>query len=362
MNGNQRGAQAPSFFQTVQTGEGDDWLRLHLNECAWGAPSGAVEAIAEEAHDHACHYPDPSYRQTRAALARHFDVTPDMVTVGNGVDELVLLSSLAFLRGADAEVTITAHTFPGYSASADVAGARVNALPLRDRRVPTDRMAGALADGTDLAFVCNPLNPTGALLDADEVDTLLRAAGEASGVLAFDEAYLDFADPEHHHALAAVRDGARALVLRTFSKAWGLASVRLGCVVGPPELVAALDATARALPFRVNRPVERALFAALDHPGHLDRVRAETARSRELLVKGLAALGLTTSPSVSNFVMVDVPGDSAEVARRLADEHRVLVRDLSLLGTPGSLRITVGTPSQVERCVTALAGVLDRAV
>ncbi|MGK5533928.1 pyridoxal phosphate-dependent aminotransferase [Streptomyces sp. URMC 129] len=347
-----------SFFRSADAGHGTDCLRLHLNESPYGPPPGTVEAVAAEAAAHLAHYPDSECRALREALARHFGVGPEMVAVGNGVDELVLLTSLTFLREPAAEVAFTANTFPGYAASAAVAGAAVRALPLRDRAVPAGELAEALRDGTDLAFVCNPLNPTGTVLSRAEVDLLLDAARSADGVLVFDEAYLDFAGPEHEHALLAVRSGAPALVMRTFSKAWGLASVRMGCLIGPADLVARCARTAGALPFSVSRPAQSAVLRALEQPGHLERVRSGTAQAREYLIKSLDAIGLPAMPSHANFVMVDVPGDSARVADRLAAEHGVLVRDLSLLGLPGSLRVSVGTPPQVERCVAALAAVL----
>ncbi|MBA0053326.1 histidinol-phosphate aminotransferase family protein [Streptomyces sp. AJS327] len=347
-----------SFFRSADPGEGPGWLRLHLNESPYGPPAGTAEAVSEEADSHLPHYPDSEYTAVREALAAHFGVTPDMVLPGNGVDELVLLTSLTFLREPGARVALTESTFPGYAASAAAVGATVSTLPLRDRAVPVADLADALRDGADLAFVCNPLNPTGSVLGAEDVRQLLAAREESPGVLVLDEAYLDFAGPEHEHGLAAVRAGADALVLRTFSKAWGLASVRIGCLIGPPELVARCARTAGALPFRVSRPAQRAVLRAVAEPGHLERVRDQTARAREHLVKNLEAIGVPASPSHANFVMADVPGDSARVAARLASEHQVLVRDLSPLGLPGSLRITVGTPHQVERCVAALAAVL----
>ncbi|MGW7294746.1 pyridoxal phosphate-dependent aminotransferase [Streptomyces xiamenensis] len=348
-----------SFFRSDDEGPGR--LRLHLNETPYGPPPGAVEAVREEADCHLAHYPDPATRTLRAALARHFAVDPRMLTVGNGVDELILLTALTFAAGPDAEVTCTQGTFPGYGEAARAVGATVRALPLTERHaVPGAAMAAALADGTDLAFVCNPLNPTGAVLDATEVADLLAAAQGAPGRLLFDEAYLDFAGPDHDHALERVRSGAPALVTRTFSKAWGLASIRLGVLIGPPQDIARVERTARALPFRVSRPAQRAVRAALSHPAHLERVRTETARARDHLIKSLDTIGVTALPSAANFVMAELPdgADSSRVAARLAAEHRVLVRDLTLLGLPGRLRITVGTVPQVEQAVSALAAVL----
>ncbi|EMF01887.1 histidinol-phosphate aminotransferase family protein [Streptomyces mobaraensis NBRC 13819 = DSM 40847] len=353
-------APPPAFFADTEIPDGGDHLRLHLNENPYGPPPGTVEAVRDEADRHLNRYPDADCRLLREALAAHFRVPADMVAVGNGTDELVLVASLTFLREPGTTVLTTATTFPGYVVSAAAVGRVPVTVPLDGADLPVGALAERIAAGADLAFVCNPLNPTGALLDRAAVFRLLDAADQGGGVVVFDEAYIDFAGPEHEFALEAVRAGRRALVTRTFSKAWGLASVRMGVAVGPADLIARLSATAGALPFNVNRQAQRAVLRALEHPDHLDRVRAANARARELLRKSLDALGLVHAPSASNFVMVDVPppGDSARFAARLAAEHRIFVRALDALGMPGRLRISVGTEAEVERLAGALAAVL----
>jgi histidinol-phosphate aminotransferase len=350
----------PGFFADTEIPDGGDHLRLHLNENPYGPPPGTVDAVREESEHHLHRYPDADCRELREKLAAHFGVGADMVAVGNGTDEIVLVTSLTFLREPGTSVVTTATTFPGYVMSAASVGRTPLTVPLDGTHLPVGALAERLEAGADLAFVCNPLNPTGALLDRAEVTRLLDAAERGGGVVVFDEAYIDFAGPDHEFALRAVREGRRALVTRTFSKAWGLASVRMGLAVGPAELIARVSATAGALPFNVNRQAQRAVLRALEHPEHLERVRAGNARARELLGKELDALGLAHAPSASNFVMVDVPppGDSAALAARLTAEHRVFVRALDALGMPGRLRISVGTEAEVERLATALRAVL----
>jgi histidinol-phosphate aminotransferase len=212
-------------------------------------------------------------------------------------------------------------------------------------------------DGAALAFVCNPVNPTGSVLAPGDVERLIDRAEETGCVLALDEAYMDFADKAYDVALAAVRGGRRLLVLRTFSKAWGLASVRLGCAVGAPDLIASITATSAALPFNVSRPAQQAVLQALRKPEHLDRVRQSNAEVRALLCKSLESLGIDYTPSATNFVMARIDGSEA-VAAELASRHHILVRDLSALGLPGHIRISVGTPAEMERLAAALAEVL----
>ncbi|KUH35658.1 MULTISPECIES: pyridoxal phosphate-dependent aminotransferase [Streptomyces] len=351
----------PGFFADTEIPDGGDHLRLHLNENPYGPPPGTVDAVRDESEHRLNRYPDADCRELREALAAHFGVGADMVAVGNGTDEIVLVTSLTFLREPGTSMVTTATTFPGYVMSAASVGRTPVTVPLDGTRLPVGALAERLEAGADLAFVCNPLNPTGALLDRAEVTRLLDAAERGGGVVVFDEAYIDFAGPDHEFALEAVRAGRRALVTRTFSKAWGLASVRMGLAVGPAELIARISATAGALPFNVNRQAQRAVLRALEQPEYPERVRAANTRVRELLGKELDALGLAHTPSASNFVMVDVPppGDSAAFAARLAAEHRVFVRALDALGMPGRLRISVGTEAEVERLATALRAVLD---
>lgn len=348
------------FFTDTEVVGREHWLRMHLNESPYGPPPGVAETVTAAATDHLDLYPDSECRRLRERLARHFDVPTGMVGLGNGADELVLLASLAFLRGTGGTVALTANTFPGYLNSASALGADVRTLPLRDDAVPVEDMAAQLSGGVDLAWVCNPLNPTGSVLSSAKVAALVDAAEDGGGALVLDEAYMDFAGEAHEFALRAVREGRRLLVLRTFSKAWGLASLRLGCAVGHADLVARLEGAASAVPFSVSRPAQAGVVRALDASGHIERVRRETARARALLTEELDVLGLRHAPSVTNFVMVETPGSSTELASRLAEEHQILVRDLDGLGLPGRIRVTVGTAAQVKRLATALTAVLDR--
>lgn len=340
---------------------GDDLLRLHLNEGFNGSPPGAMATVHQEYDARSGVYPDSDCRELRDRVAEYFGVTPDMVAVGNGVDELVLLSALAYAT-PDAPVVVTDSTFPGYRTAAAVAGAPVRAVPLVDHRVSPDAVEAAIADGAGPAYVCNPVNPTGTVLDAAGLDRTITAAENAGTIVVFDEAYMDFAEPDHTGAIPAVRAGRRAVVLRTFSKAWGLASLRVGFAVGPADLIAELWRIRQSLPFSVNRLAQKAAAAALGEPEFLDHVREATARERDRLCRGLDRLGVAYVPSVTNFVLARVGGDSADVAGRLADEHGVLVRDLTPFGLAGCLRVTVGSADQVDRFCAALEKVLEDGV
>lgn len=362
----------PGFFADAEIVGREDYLRLHLNENPYGPPPGTVDAVHGETESYLNRYPDSECRKLRESLAARFRVAPNMVTVGNGTDELVLVTSMTFLREPGTSVVTTDTTFPGYVASAASLGARARTIALRDGAIPVGGLADEIARGAALAFVCNPLNPTGAVLSRTDVAELIDVAERRGTVLVFDEAYMDFAGPAHEFALDAVREGRRVLVMRTFSKAWGLASVRMGFAIGPADLVGRITTTAGALPFNVNRQAQRAVLRALEQPGYIERVRTENARARELLCKSLDTLGIEYAPSVANFVMAKVPagpaapgghaglGDSVRFAARLAAEHRIFVRNLDALGLPGHLRISVGTVTEVQRLATALTELLGQ--
>lgn len=344
--------------QAVAETSNADLLRLHCNENPYPPPDGVAEAVAAELSARCTSYPDPECTLLRARIAEYAGMQPDQVATGNGTDELVLLSTLAFGR-RDKAVLITDSTFPGYRTSARLAAIRPCLLPLDGYRLPVDALESALTNDIALAFVCNPHNPTGSVLTPEEVEQIITRAEMTGTVAVFDEAYMEFAGPAYDHALRAVRAGRRLLVLRTFSKSWGLASLRAGYALGPADLVARLWQAKLALPFSLNRLASVAAAAALDHPEYLDHVRKQTEHARQRLYDGLAELGVTAEPSVTNFVMVRC-GDSTRVANELATAHGVLVRDLTAFGLAGHIRVTVGTPSQVDRFCAALDAVLSR--
>ncbi|MEU8925301.1 aminotransferase class I/II-fold pyridoxal phosphate-dependent enzyme [Kitasatospora sp. NPDC048545] len=337
----------------------DGMLRLHCNENPYGPPAQALAAAAEELRARTAHYPDPGSPGLRERLAEFHEVEPDMVVVGNGLDELLLLTALTFLGPGDGAL-VTDSTFPGYATATAAARGEVRTVPLAPGlRLPVEALTAALAEpGLRLAFVCNPHNPTGQALGPQEVAGILDRAEAAGVVPVFDEAYMEFAAPSFESALAAVREGRRLLVLRTFSKAWGLAGLRTGYAVGPRDLVGRIARTKAAVPFSVNRVAQRAAAAALAHPEHLAQARRNNAEARERLYRGLTELGVGYLPSQANFVLIEVPGNSARTAERLAEEHRIAVRDLGIFGLDRHLRVTVGTPADVDRFCRALAAVL----
>ncbi|MEU3994117.1 histidinol-phosphate transaminase [Streptomyces platensis] len=335
-----------------------DILRLHCNESPYGPPMPAVAAAMDEMNTSGARYPDSECADLRGLIARHVGTSYDTVAVGNGTDELLFLMTLT-CAGPAGKVLVTDSTFPGYVNSAAAVGAVVDTVPMIDNRISASVIIAAMGPDVKVVYICNPHNPTGTLLPPADVERILNAAEAAGAIPVLDEAYMDFVTSEGGYGIDAVKAGRRVVVLRTFSKAWGMASLRIGYAVAHPDIISQLERGRRALPFGVNRLAQGAAVAALGSDGFVERVRHRTSEARERLYRGLDAAGVEYVPSVTNFVLVHVAYDSSVVAERLADDHGVVVRDLEQFGMPGYLRVTIGTGQQVDRFCSALVSVLS---
>ncbi|MDQ1091019.1 histidinol-phosphate aminotransferase [Xanthomonas sacchari] len=349
----------PSPFVDYNGGfaAGENLLRLHLNESPYGPPPGITALLRQELDAHAGRYPESSCEPLRAQLADALGIAPAMVAIGNGADELVLLATLG-MAGAGQAVAITEGTFPGYLSAARVVGAQPRAVPMREHGIDADAVIEAIGDGAKLIFVCNPHNPTGSLLSMASIERILDQSERHGATLIVDEAYMDYVEEPAASALALVRGGRRLVVLRTFSKAWGMAALRVGYAAGHPQLIARMWAMRQALPFNVNRCAQRAVPHALQAQAHLHRVRRDNCTVRDTFCRQLYAAGIRFLPSATNFVMLLAIGDSAAVAGRLVREHGILVRDLGLFGWSGCLRVSMATAADMQRCVAALCACL----
>ncbi|MDR6979089.1 histidinol-phosphate aminotransferase [Streptomyces sp. 3330] len=324
----------------------DALVRLHLSESPYG-PSPHALAAAHRAVDDTGTYPDPARTAPAQAVAELLGVRPDQVAVANGSDELVLLTALCLGDRQRPGVT-TADTFPGYRICLENVGRGC-------REVPVDGI-DALADAFDdagVAYVCHPHNPTGGVLDRAAFDLLVERAAATGTPLVVDEAYLDFAPPGTPQVPDYLGTGAPVLGLRTFSKAHGLAGLRVGYAVGRADLVGRLRAVQGSMPFSVNRAAQAAAVAALADRGHLERVRRGNADARERFRADLAARGRRALPSVTNFLAVPVP-DAARAERLLERDHGILVRDAGRFGLHGHLRVSVGKAADLARLLDAL--------
>ncbi len=354
MNDSPKLAAFNSGFQA-----GPNKTRLHLNENPYEIPKEILTQIDKTIGEGLGLYPDSECDALRQSIANYVGVPKNMIAVGNGVDELIMLLALTFARNGK-EVVFTDTTFPGYKSATMIAGAKQKTIPLADYAVDSTALIAAMGEDTTLSFVCNPLNPSGSLLRPDEVRAIMDAARDKDVIPIFDEAYMEYvSDEKNSSALDAIADGETAVVLRTFSKAWGLASLRIGFAFGPAEIIGSVWQTRNALPFNVNRIAQSVLPEVLRNRHYIKNVRDKNQHVRSVFCKRLDDLNISYRRSETNYVMVSAHGDSTELAENLAIKHGILVRDLALFGMPGWLRVSIGTEEEVTRLAKALEAEID---
>lgn len=334
-------------IETVRGRGGRRVIKLASNENALGPSPLAVRAI-RRALSTVHRYPEASYAALRRRLAGRIGVTPAHVVVGNGSDELILLVLRACVDPGD-EVIVATPTFLIYELAARIAGARVVRVPLKAFRYDLPAMAAAVTGRTKVIFIANPDNPTGTYVTGREVARFLGAIPDRVLVV-FDEAYAEFVDaPDYPRVLPWVTRRA-VLVTRTFSKAYGLAGLRIGYGVAHPRMIAYLERVRE--PFNVNRLAQEGAVAALGDRRHLQATRRLVWQGRRYLGGALAELGLRVIPSCANFLLVEV-GDGPRVARALLRDG-VIVREMSAWSLPRFIRVTCGTAVENRRFIAAL--------
>jgi histidinol-phosphate aminotransferase len=289
-------------------------------------------------------------------IATHYGTGEDRVAVGNGTDELIVMLALAY-RKDPRPVVLTGQTFLSYPKALRAVGVSYFERPLVDHRVSAASLAEAFDQGAGLAFVCNPHNPTGSLLDAASIRELVAAAQGNNAVLVLDEAYAEFADG-FTSGLPWAGEEHGVVVMRTLSKAYGLAALRVGYLVGDLRIVSRITELQDAFPFHVNKLAQLAACPALDDQEFINRTRITNIAAREALCLGLDELGVTWFPSHTNFVLVKLPEVASRVAGALRD-NGILVRDASDMGFSGHLRISVGLPGEMPAFLRHLKAALN---
>jgi histidinol-phosphate aminotransferase len=332
-------------------------VKLASNENPLG-PSPAALVALRAALPKLALYPDGGCHDLRAAVASKLGVGGDHLIFGNGSDEVIHLLGLTFLTPGD-QIIIGDPTFVLYEATATLAGAEVVKVPLTRPGYVHDlaAMADAVTERTRLVFVANPHNPTGTVVGRRAVETLLARLPERA-LLILDEAYGEYVyeDPTFPAALDYIRAGAPIVGLRTFSKMYGLAGLRVGYGVAAPEIIRLLNQPRS--PFNVNLAAQVAATAAIDDDAFVAEGRQVNAAGMKQLTDAFVALGLPYIPSRANFVMVDVRRPCRAVFDALL-RRGVIVRTGDIFGMPTFLRVTVGTPAQNESFLTTLADTLQ---
>jgi histidinol-phosphate aminotransferase len=333
-------------------GDIDEIVKIASNENALGPSPKAIDAMIKASKKMHL-YPDGACYYLRQGLAKRLDISMDEVLVGNGSNELIEFVSHVFLEKGTNIVTAS-DAFVIYRLVASVFQAETIRVPSKHFTHDLEAMLEAITPKTRIVYISNPNNPTGTLVDPAAVDRFMARVPEHV-VVVLDEAYIELL-PENKQpdTLHYVRQGHKIYVLRTFSKTYGLAGLRIGYAVAPREGIDLLHRVRQ--PFNVNAMGQIAALAALDDDEFVIRTRKMVAEGLEYLGKSFEKMGLSHVPSVTNFILVKV-GKGRQVFQEL-QRKKVIVRPMDGYGLPEYVRVTVGLKHENERFIHALGAVL----
>ncbi len=332
-------------------------IKLASNENPLGPSPKAVRAMADVLSEMNL-YPDGGGYNLKRELARRLNVRPEEIILGNGSDEVTLFLALCYLGPGRSMVT-SQYAFLRYEMAGRLAEAETRLVPMKDLRHDTRALAAAVDASTTLLFIDNPCNPTGTILRRSELARLARDL-PSSLLIVLDEAYHEFAanDPDYPDGLALRRRHPNLIVTRTFSKAYGLAGLRIGYGVADPTVVADLERVRP--PFNVNRIAQAAALAALGDRAHLRRSVLNNERGKRYLGVAFGRLGLAFTPTHANFFLVDFGSrglSGATVYERLL-RRGVVVRPMGGYGLKSHVRVSIGAPEENRRLVAELKALL----
>ena len=331
-----------------------DIIKLASNENPLG-PSPAALAAMEKVLRNLHLYPDGNAFHLKRRMAEKLGVRPENLILGNGSNEILEFAGHALIAPGT-EVVASQYCFAVYPIVTALFGGTLVTVPARDLGHDLPAMLHAITTRTRIVFAANPNNPTGTLAPSADVMRLINEA-PADVLIAMDEAYVEFLDAPLD-LLPLIRSGAKPnlLLMRTFSKIYGLAGLRLGYGIGHPDLIAVLEKVRQ--PFNINALVQAGALAALDDAEHITRTRQNNRAGLRFYEDAFHKLGLKFIPSSANFILVHV-GDGARIFAEL-QKLGVITRPMAGYQLPEWLRISIGTPAENERCLTALRQALGQ--
>jgi histidinol-phosphate aminotransferase len=323
-------------------------IKLASNENPLGPSPAAMEAMRQTINQ--VHlYPDGNAFYLKQRLAKKLDLPADQIAFGNGSNELLEFLGHALL-GPGTDAVVSQYCFAVYPIVTRLFGANLIVVPARNYGHDLPAMLQAITPQTQIVFVANPNNPTGTLAPRVDLMALIEAV-PSHVLLVIDEAYIEFLeDPVDLLVRVRRKQEPNLLLVRTFSKIYGLAGLRMGYAMGHPEFIAALEKIRE--PFNTNLMAQRAALAALDDTDHILKTRANNTAGLKMLADGFRQLGLEYVPSAANFILVRV-GNGQQVFQAM-QKLGVIARPVGIYQLPEWLRITVGTPQENARCLQAL--------
>ena len=334
-----------------------DIIKLASNENQLGCSPLALQALQSLTPSQLAAYPQSASHPLRKKLATHFDLDWDMITLGNGTDMLFTLLQICFALHSDKHILTHEHAFISYHIQAKTLGIPVISTPLLPNWQPDiDAMIAACHEKTALIFIANPNNPTGSFLDKVAIKRLLENIPETT-IVVLDEAYYEFIDEQDTlNSISLLNSHPNLVITRTFSKAYGLAGLRIGYAIANTCITALLHRV--QLPFTVNKAALEAASAALNDSGFVKKTIENNLAGLAQLKQGFEALQLHYLPTFANFITFDCKMDSTPLYQALL-RHGIIVRPLHPYGLTHFLRVTVGLPQQNSRFLGSLKEFYD---
>ena len=330
-------------------------VKLASNENPFGPSPKAVLALKKNLSG-VNRYPDAQGFYLKKRLSKYYELPADNFVLGNGSDELIDVVIKTFVEPEENIVTSDT-TFLEYEIIAAVNGRKIKKSPLRYFKYDLEAMLKLVDKKTKLIFIANPNNPTGTYVTKYEVRDFLNALPKQI-IVVFDEAYDSFIDVDDYpDSLSYLKMEKRAIILKTFSKAYGLAGLRLGYAIAAPELTTYLERVRQ--PFNVNSLAQAAGIAALDDVNFLKKTRQLTLKGKDFIYQELSRMGLGYVPSVANFILIDTGTDGQKVFKAML-KFGVIVRQMSQYGLKNFIRLTIGTQKENLRAINVLRKVLGR--
>lgn len=327
-------------------------IKLASNENPLGPSPKALDAVRKNLKG-LNRYPDSGGFYLKRKLAKAFNIEPGNISLGNGSDELIDIIIKAFVEEEESVVTSDV-TFLEYEIIASVLGRRVIKSPLRYFKYDLEAMKKKIDKKTKVVFISNPNNPTGTYVTRRELDEFFYGLPDHV-ITVLDEAYDTFIDVDDFPQSLKYLKGKNAVILKTFSKAYGLAGLRIGYAIAGEALISCMEKARQ--PFNVNSLAQAAAAAALDDREFLRRSRKLILEGKKYLYGGLKEMGLGFQPSVTNFILIDVERDGYELFKEML-KFGVIVRDMKQYGLKNFIRVTVGTKRENERFLRVLKKVI----
>jgi len=328
--------------------------KLASNENMLGPSPLAVEAIRRKAED-MNFYPDDTAYYLKKKLSKHIGVGEEEIIIGNGSVEIMLMLGLAFVEPGES-IVASAQSFIMYRIVGQITNAHIIEPPLRpDKRIDLYAMRKAIKEDTKIVFIANPNNPTGTYNWQEEVEDFMKDIPD-NVIVVWDEAYYEFVDPARFKdTIQYVRDRRNCIILRTFSKAYGLAGLRVGYGIAKESIISSLYKV--KLPFNANRMGQIAALYALDDAEHIKKSRELVTKGKNLLYEEFKKLGLSYLETTTNFIWVEFKRPAHEIYEALLKKG-IIARPLKNYGFEKALRITIGREEQNRKLISALKDIL----